>query len=190
MTYQQFPELVNLLGKVSAKYGRRITTANDFSLLAQHLSDEIGVVISSSTLKRLWGYDSYESTPRISTLDLLANYVGEDSFQSFCESIRKDPTYVSGFMTSKMVSSSELEVGDTITLGWNPNRLVKMRYLGEDAYEVVSNVNSKLRVGDRFHLIAAIVGYPLYLSDIIRDGESLPLYVAGFDDGITLAMKD
>jgi len=81
-------------------------------------------------------------------------------------------------------------VGDTITLGWNPNRLVKMRYLGEDAYEVVSNVNSKLRVGDRFHLIAAIVGYPLYLSDIIRDGESLPLYVAGFDDGITLAMKD
>ena len=190
MTYQQFPELVNLLGKVSAKYGGRIITANDFSLLSEHLRDELGVVISASTLKRLWGYDAYESTPRVSTLDLLANYIGEDSFQSFCENIRKDPSYVSGFMTSRMLSSSDLEEGETVSIGWNPNRLVKLRYLGEDLYEVVSNSNSKLREGDRFHLISAIVGYPLYLSDIVRDGVQMPLYVAAFDDGLTLVMRD
>ena len=61
-----------------------------------------------------------------------------------------------------------------------------MRFLGNFTLEVEKSVNSKLKVGDRFELSDIILGYPLFISRILRDGEYTSAYIAGQNGGITM----
>mgnify|MGYP003318672969 CR=1 FL=1 len=81
---KNMPELAYLLTEVEKKYGRRIATTTDFESLSVVIEHTIGELISSSTLKRLWGYVSLNPTPRIATLDVLSRFVGHKDFRSFC----------------------------------------------------------------------------------------------------------
>jgi hypothetical protein len=63
--------------------------------------------------------------------------------------------------------------------------LVRLKYLGDFQFEVISSENSQLLPGDRFELSEIIIGYPLYISRILRDGEYTPSYVAGCNKGIS-----
>ena len=183
---RDMPELAYLLDEVEQKYGRRIATTTDFESLSVVIEHQIGEMLSSSTLKRLWGYVSLNPTPRIATLDILARYVGHKNFKAFCESLKESKAFVSTFFTSKYQTVSELTPGVIVTIGWAPNRVVNLNYLGEFQFEVISSENSQLLPGDRFELSEIIVGYPLYISRILRNGEYTPSYVAGRQRGISL----
>ena len=180
------PELASLLEEVEKKYGRRIATTTDFESLSVVIEHQIGELLSSSTLKRLWGYVSLNSTPRVATLDILSRFVGQKNFKAFCESLKESKAFVSTFFTAKYQTVAELASGVSVTVGWAPNRLVRLNYLGDFQFEVVSSENSQLLQGDRFELSEIIVGYPLYISRILRDGEYTPSYVAGQQGGINL----
>ena len=184
------PELAYLLDEVEQKYGRRIATTTDFESLSVVIEHQIGEMLSSSTLKRLWGYVSLNPTPRIATLDILSRYIGHKNFKAFCESLKESKAFVSTFFTSKYQTVSELTPGVIVTIGWAPNRVVNLNYLGEFQFEVLSSENSQLLPGDRFELSEIIVGYPLYISRILRDGEYTPSYVAGRQRGISLMKVD
>ena len=184
MAKKHIPELAYLLTEVEKKYGRRIATTTDFESLSVVIEHQIGEQISSSTLKRLWGYVSLNPTPRIATLDVLSRYVGYKDFKSFCGSLKDSKAFTSTFFSSRCQTVAELAEGARVTLGWAPNRMVSMKYLGSFGFEVVSSENSSLQVGDRFELSDIIVGYPLYISRILRDGKYTPSYVAGQIDGI------
>ena len=183
---RDMPELAYLLDEVEQKYGRRIATTTDFESLSVVIEHQIGEMLSSSTLKRLWGYVSLNPTPRIATLDILSRYVGHKNFKAFCESLKESKAFVSTFFTSKYQTVSELTPGVIVTIGWAPNRVVNLNYLGEFQFEVISSENSQLLPGDRFELSEIIVGYPLYISRILRNGEYTPSYVAGRQRGISL----
>lgn len=180
------PELAYLLEEVEKKYGRRIATTTDFESLSVVIEHQIGELLSSSTLKRLWGYVSLNPTPRVATLDILSRFVGQKNFKAFCESLKESKAFVSTFFTAKYQTVAELASGVSVTVGWAPNRLVRLNYLGDFQFEVVSSENSQLLQGDRFELSEIIVGYPLYISRILRDGEYTPSYVAGQQGGINL----
>lgn len=181
---KNMPELAYLLTEVEKKYGRRIATTTDFESLSVVIEHQIGELISSSTLKRLWGYVSLNPTPRIATLDILARYLGHKDFKAFCEDLKESQAFVSTFFTSKYQTVAELAPGAVVTIGWAPNRLVRMNYLGDFLFEVSSSENSQLKSGDRFELSEIIIGYPLYISRIFRDGQYTPSYVAGQQGGI------
>lgn len=183
---RDMPELAYLLDEVEQKYGRRIATTTDFESLSVVIEHQIGEMLSSSTLKRLWGYVSLNPTPRIATLDILSRYIGHKNFKAFCESLKESKAFVSTFFTSKYQTVSELTPGVIVTIGWAPNRIVNLNYLGEFQFEVLSSENSQLLPGDRFELSEIIVGYPLYISRILRDGEYTPSYVAGRQRGISI----
>ena len=51
-------------------------TPKDFDLLRDSIYEECHEMVSISTLKRLWGYNRYEGTPRVSSLNPIARYVG------------------------------------------------------------------------------------------------------------------
>ena len=180
------PELAYLLEEVEKKYGRRIATTTDFESLSVVIEHQIGELLSSSTLKRLWGYVSLNPTPRVATLDILSRFVGHKNFKAFCASLKDSKAFVSTFFTAKYQTVAELASGVSVTVGWAPNRLVRLNYLGDFQFEVVSSENSQLLQGDRFELSEIIVGYPLYISRILRDGEYTPSYVAGQQGGINL----
>lgn len=181
---RDMPELAYLLTEVEKKYGLRIATTTDFESLSVVIEHQIGELISSSTLKRLWGYVSLNPTPRIATLDILARYLGHKDFKTFCEDLKESQAFVSTFFTSRYQTVAELATGAVVTIGWAPNRLVKMKYLGNFIFEVSSSENSQLKSGDRFEMSEIIIGYPLYISRILRDGKYTPSYVAGQHGGI------
>lgn len=180
------PELAYLLDEVEQKYGRRIATTTDFESLSVVIEHQIGEMLSSSTLKRLWGYVSLNPTPRVATLDILSRFVGYKDFKNFCEGLKESKAFVSTFFTAKYQTVVELSPGTVVTIGWAPNRMVKLNYLGDFQFEVISSENSQLLLGDRFELSEIIIGYPLYISRILRGGAYTPSYVAGRQKGISL----
>ncbi len=183
---KQIPELAYLLKRVEDRYGRVVSTSTDFESLSVTIERETGDFISSSTLKRLWGYVSLHPAPRVATLDVLSRFVGCKSFADFRKSLKEDPAFVSGFFTAKFVSAADLCQGSMVLIGWAPDRLVKLEYLGDERFCVVSSENSQLIQGDTFTAAQFILGYPMFVDRILRDGQWTPSYVAGKTDGLNI----
>ena len=142
------PELHILLNKVEAKFGGMPETPRDFVQLSEAIRDFAGSVCSSSTLKRIWGYDRYEGSTRRSTLDVLAKYIGYKDFRQFCKAF-KDEAKGSGFVGEGIIHTDTLKDGARIRLKWAPNRDVIIRCLGDRTFEVEESLNSKLMKGDK-----------------------------------------
>ena len=181
------PELAELLHQVDLKFAHRLSTTTDYELLSFVIERELGELVSASTLQRLWGYVSYSSTPRIATLDTLCRYIGHKDFKSFRQTLKDSGAIVSTFFTSKTVEASTLGEGARLLLGWAPNRLIRLRFLGGTTFEVISVENAKLRPGDRFEASEFILGAPLFIATIRRsDGTVTPPYVAAKAEGLNV----
>lgn len=183
---KEIPELNALLSEVERKYGRRIATSTDFEALSVVIEHEINEMISASTLKRLWGYVSSNPSPRVSTLDILSRYVGKRDYKGFCTSLILTAKKESGSFSGKYISASELEPGQDLVIGWNPNRLVTLKYMGAFRFKTISSANAQLQVGDEFETTNFSLGYPLYIPLIYRGAETLPSYIAGSVNGLTV----
>lgn len=187
---RDMPELAYLLTEVENRYGGRIATTTDFESLSVVIEHQTGEMVSSSTLKRLWGYVSLNPTPRIATLDVLSRYLGHKDFKRFCEYLKETQAFDSDFFTAQCLVVADLDPGTEVTVGWLPDRLVTLRYNGEYRFDVISSDNSQLKVGDSFELTEIIAGYPLYISRILRDGVYTPSFVAGRQGGINVLKKE
>ena len=81
---QQDHHIAQLREAMEKKAGRQMHTPKDFDFLSESIFETLHQKVSATTLKRLWGYLQESSTPRVSTLDLLAQYVGYADWNSFC----------------------------------------------------------------------------------------------------------
>ena len=75
---------------VERKIGRKMQTNKDFDCLSDSVYNQTHARISTTTLKRIWGYLSEGVTPRRYTLDQLSQYVGYADFDAFCASLEAD----------------------------------------------------------------------------------------------------
>ena len=82
--YQLDEALARLRDLIEEMVGRKMKTPKDFDFLAGQIFDKLHENVSSTTLKRIWGYLPETSAPRISTLDLLAQFVDYEDWDSFC----------------------------------------------------------------------------------------------------------
>ena len=183
---KEIPELQYLLELVEKQYGRKLSTTTDFESLSVIIEKATGDLLSSSTLKRLYGYVSLNTIPRKTTLDILSRFIGNRDYETFRISLSNDPQFSSRFFSAKTVTTSELKAGDRLRIGWPANRIVTLNYLGDDLFEVETSVNASLVKGDRFRQVSFMKGYPLYLSRILRDGDYTPAYVTGMNSGLNL----
>ena len=138
-----------MLKEVEKVYGRRVATTTDFELLSVVIGQEVGEFLSASTLKRLWRYVGDTRTPRGKTLDILSRYIGKKNFQEFCKMLMGGGVDYQPFM-EKYVRAEELSAGDNIVVGGGMDRLLKVRYLGEGRFKVLTNLNLKMKEGDEF----------------------------------------
>lgn len=111
------PEIMELLALVGKKYSRNLLTTTDFDEFSLHLKSEHGYLISTSTLKRLWGYVNDTHQPRTQTLDLLSRYIGFTCFSDFCHHLKTSTMYNSSFFTTKQIQVQDLKPGDEIEIG-------------------------------------------------------------------------
>ena len=180
------PEIEELKNLVEQTYGKVLGTSTDFDEFSVFMSRKKGYTISPSTLKRLWGYVGDTHNPRKQTLDYLAQYIGHNNFHEFTLWLKTSTKYNSSFFNATQIVSNELAQNAEVEIGWKPNRIVHLRYLGNSAYEVTSAINSKLQAGDRFITGCFIKEQPLYLPFIEHEGERTAPFVAGRNGGLTV----
>lgn len=77
---------------VERKAGRTIRTPKDFDYLHDLIYEQCNELVSVSTLKRIWGYTKYNNTPRTSTLDPIAQFVGCGGWKEFLQSLPHEAT--------------------------------------------------------------------------------------------------
>ena len=180
------PEIEELKLLVEQLYGKKLSTTTDFEEFSLTIHKKHGLTVSASTMKRLYGYVGDSHKPRVSTLDTLARYIGHKDYDSFLQWLKKSTRYNSSFFDANQLLSSDEKLGDIVEIGWAPNRLLRLEYLGDSTYRVVRASNSKLLAGDVFVTGCFIKGQPLYLPYIERDGERTPPFVAGRNGGLSI----
>ena len=165
------------------KCGREIRLSGDCEYLALDIESVIGEHIGVNTLKRLFGFIDDEREPRISTLDVIARYLGFESWQTL--QVYDDKSNSSFDSTADEVRVKDLAIGQHIQISYLPDRLLTIAYQGHNRFVVLSSENSKLHQGDMLHITHIVRDYPLLVSDVIRDGLSLGSFMAGKAQGIT-----
>ncbi len=70
------PEIITLRKDIEQHIGQSLHTPSDFQLLLQQIWEQLHVVLSLSTIKRLWGYIDSNNRPRLSTLKMLSQFLG------------------------------------------------------------------------------------------------------------------
>lgn len=175
-----------LRNAVEKSVGQKMNTPKDFDILAHRISMSTHKYVSPTTLKRFWHYleESENYVPRLFTLDLLSMFVGYQNWDAYCQFSTANKTIHSDFVKSPNLYTTSLIEGDMLNLMWTPDRCVTIKYMGEDLFEVIESVNSKLKVGDRFCCGCFIEREALYLTRLVRDGKALGAYVCGKEDGI------
>lgn len=175
-----------IIEQLSNKAGYDVDTPHGCERLCLDLQTELGLRdgqgISVNTLKRLTGVLPYSGTPRLSTLDLIAQYLGYTRWKSLYDHLAYTS---SAFNWETAYYDLEAQPEETtVDLYWAPDRIVTLRHLGEGQYEVTNQRNSKLRQGDILTISQVALRFPLYVKEVIRGGASLGTYTAAIDQGV------
>lgn len=142
-----------------------------------------GERLSLNTIKRLTGVLPYESKPRVTTLDIIARYLGFDSWLHYTATLFPRS---SQFGTKHQhTNMARLPEGQRVRITWSPDRILCIRHINAGSYEVEESVNGKLRAGDLIQLVVIGVGFPFLALEVIRDGLSLGSYETHYDCKVT-----
>lgn|SRR5574344_635155 len=177
--------LLLLKKEVEDKMGYSLKAPTNFDALISRVEREINETLSLSTVKRLWGYVTSTKSPRLSTLSILSRFLGYRDYDDFCIKKHIFVSEDSYFITKSGEITTNISVGDELSLEWEPDRFCRIKCEGKDKYRVVKAINCKLHEGDTFCASFFAVGHPLYVSELIRDEKRLSNYVAGKTSGIT-----
>lgn len=183
------PEIEELKLLIEKQYGKKLSTTTDFDEFSLVLLRKYNLNVSTSTLKRLYGYVADIHKPRLRTLDMRALYIGHKNYAEFVDWLKSSTCYNSSFFSSNQLLSCDIRPGGFVEIGWSPNRLLRLEYLGDSTYRVANSSNSKIHVGDMFVTGCFIKGCPLYLPYLIRNGEHTLPFVAGRNGGLSIVRK-
>lgn len=164
---RDLPEVRALLNDIETKTGLVPKTHEDFSDVRETIYRNTKELISETTLERIWGYSTrgYDNIS-LRSLNLLTKFAGYGSWENFIARLRKEGRIESGMFDRDLISSHELEKGDTLVFGWLPDRKCRVRYLGDNRYLAIETENSKIKEGDSFSCLQFQLGMPLYMEDL------------------------
>lgn len=163
--------------------GFKIESPKKFEMLRTMIFRRTGEYISTTTLKRIWGYLDEPLQTRSTTLSLLATAVGYKDWEDFKKR-------GSSSVTEKKIPSSpkfgrcinvntDLKPDDRLKLYWYPGRECTVRYLGRMQFVVEESQKTRLKPGDTFYCHLVVAGHPLYLSNL-KHGKAEPMaYICG-----------
>ena len=185
------PQIVALRQQVEAKAGITLKTHGDFLRLVKIIEETMKEHISESTLERVWGYSTrgYDSIS-LRTLSLLSRFIGDEGFQAFCLRLKDEAQIESEMFVADAIVTNTLEMGDRLQIGWLPDRLILVRYLGNNRFVVEDSENSSIQSGDKFSCLQMQKGREMYMDLFQRATEKgtpnpNARYVVGQQNGLT-----
>jgi hypothetical protein len=172
---------------IETALNRKLVTPKDFDFLRERIFARLHVLVSRTTLMRIWGYVNEGVEPSNSTLRILSQFLGYRDWEAYCQNALLPKEQQSSPVMSRRLSvANELSRGERLRLTWQPQRVCDVEYLGELTFRVIASENTRLQVGDTFQCSLIVEGEPLYL-DNLRQGNLPPIaYVCGKKTGVWL----
>ena len=91
-------------------WGPGLNWANyDFEKLSSAIEDKTGVVLSITTLKRIWGKIKYDHSPTLTTLNTLARFLDYDDWRSFTKNTTIDEQQTPENKTEAIIEEKAIE---------------------------------------------------------------------------------
>lgn len=185
----KIPEIATLRQRIRNCLGTNLNVHSDFVGLRDSIFNKTKELISETTLERLWNYSTrgYGSVSQ-RTLDVLCSYLGFANWDSFVKSLREENGCESDIFDQNFIISSDLRPGDSLRIGWQPDRICTIRYIGENKFVALETKNSKLKPGDTFLCLKFQLHSPLYLENLTSsDGELKGArYGVGLRNGLSM----
>jgi len=177
----------DIISWIGRQCGREIKRSADCDYLALDIESVTGEHIGVNTIKRLLGFIDDERDTRITTLDIIARYLGCTTWEQLqlMEQRRANSSF-DGERDEIVVRL--LEAGQRVRITYLPDRELVIECAGDGRFEVIQSANSKLHVGDVITFTHIIKGYPLLVSDVLRDGKSLGAFTSGEAQGINYCL--
>lgn len=174
------PNIKDLLAK---HCNHNIATAGDCAILALDIESKTGQHMGVNTLKRLLGFIDDERDPRITTLNIIARYLGYDNWDAL-KLIDNEKGNSVFDKTLDELQSTQLMIGTMIEITYRPDRRLVIKHICNNSFEVIESENSKLLEGDMLQIDHIVRGYPLLVNKVEREGTSLGTFTAGNLQGI------
>lgn len=183
------PQIAMLRKRVEERFGRRLTIHADFVVLVAAIEEQLREHISETTLERVWGYSTRGyATVSLRTLNVLTQYAVGCDWHNFCQCLAHNKECESEIFDTEIILSSELKVGERLRIGWLPDRLCELRYMGDNRFVAEVCHNSKLQAGDTFVCAQFTLGKELTMSNLVSASNpaSTPhYYTVGTRHGLT-----
>ena len=182
------PQIVALRKCVELRFAKPLAVHGDFIMLVDDIQKCLREHISETTLERVWNYSTRgNSSVSLRTLDVLAKYSKDCSWFDFCKLLSDEMGEESELFSVELISSDSLSVGQRLRIGWLPNRLCVIRYLGDNRFVAEHCENSKMKEGATFSCLLFSLGKEVILTDFKQnesdaDGNS---YAIGLRNGLT-----
>ncbi len=171
---------------IETALGGKCDSPKDFDMLRERIYARLHVLVSSTTLKRLWGYLDDTVAPRTNTLDILSKFLGYRDWEEYERNALLPKEQQSSPVMGRRLSVREmLATGDRLRLTWRPDRVCDVEYLGDLQFRVVASENTRLRVDDTFECSLVIEGEPLYIDRLLQGQAPATAYVCGKKSGVT-----
>lgn len=180
------PQIALLRQQIEKSIDFPLNTHGDFLRLSAGIEFTLREHMSESTLERLWGYSTRRyDTVSVRTLNVLCRFIGIHSWEEFCKSLTSEG-HDSELFTGSTINTADLVVGTRIKIGWLPDRMCTVRYLGDNRFVAEETQNSTMQSGDTFSCLQFQKGRELHLDDFRKaDPSERFRYVVGINSGLT-----
>lgn len=162
--------------RIREKVGLGMTQSADFDVLSQAIRDLTSENLGVNTLKRLFGFKTDKVVPRLSTMDIIAQYLGCDDYETLIKDLGEDAD-ISVFTPIDCLEVQQLERGTQVRISYEPNRVFFLTYIGDFTF-IVNEVEGSHNIhkGDLLTITQLAVGHRFVVAHVMRDGIDLGAY--------------
>lgn len=173
-----------ILRRIKEKAGISMNKSVDFDILAQSIKDKTNESLGVNTLKRLFGYKTEKVVPRLSTMDIIAQYLGCSDYESLIKELGEDAD-ISIFTPVDCIEVQDLGKGTQVRIAYDPNRVFFLTYLGDFKF-IVNEVEGSHNIlkGDVLTITQLAVGHRFLVAHVERDGYDLGGYESAKYNGL------
>ena len=173
-----------ILRRIKEKAGISMNKSADFDILAQSIKDKTNENLGVNTLKRLFGYKTEKVVPRLSTMDIIAQYLDCSDFESLIKELGEDAD-ISIFTPVDCIEVLDLGKGTQVRIAYDPNRVFFLTYLGDFKF-IVNEVEGSRNIlkGDVLTITQLAVGHRFLVAHVERDGYDLGGYESAKYNGL------
>ena len=173
--------------RIEEKSGIKVLYSRDCDILANKISVESNCRISSSTVRRLYGFTTGTKEARVYTLDVISNYLGFSTWDDLIKPLDPNESIKTNIITE--LKTNKLKIGDRYEYKFKPDAEVTIEFIGKSSFKVISSKRSQLKNGDTFTASVLTLHHPLFILNVERNGESVGKVIEAKVSGLTHISK-